>query len=331
MPCNIRRILNLLLGIVILTFILAGFPPGASAAPPGQKYREDGVLGLAPVSLPSYRQVCTGSTIPLTFQVKNVSPGLEIPLPVVEAMVTVTDDQGVIRAHVTNGAGSVSFYWPATKEGTLTFTVEAAKEYYLPASPLKIQIEVTPCRWALKVSFHEEYSVVSDFGLVVGATTQWSGGLTSKMGTGENPVREIELAGGSGQFQFYTSDQIAAPFHFSLDPQVSGEYSLKGKGTSDGREIRLNIGTDPVEYPKVITWKITDYSNQGITIKYQPPVTTSDGNGLFLELNKLNDLTFPVSGGIVNLDSGMSCYFFTPDRTKYNLSIMLYALSSDVY
>ena len=103
------------------------------------------------------------------------------------------------------------------------------------------------------------------------------------------------------------------------------------QGTSDGRTVKLDIGTNPVEYPKIVTLKLTDYSNRGIKVNYMPPAPTSDGNGLFIELNKLNDLTFPVSGGIVNLDSGMSCYFYTSDRTKYNLSIMLYALSSDTY
>ena len=331
MPSNLRRLANLVLGIVILAFILAGFPPAANAAPPGQKIWEDGVLGLTPGALPSYRQVCMGSSIPLTFLVKNVSPGLEFPLPVVEAMVTVTDNQGKIRSLTTSGAGVARFNWPTSKEGSINFTVEAKKEYYSPATPLKLQIEVKPCQWELKVSFHEEYSIVSDFKLVVGATTNWSGTLSSKLRGGEDAISDIELKGGSGAFQFYASDQIAAPFHFSLDPQVSGEYSLKLKGTSDGRNVQLNVGTDPVEYPKIVTFKVTDYSNRGITINYQPPAPTSDGNGLFLELNKLNDLTFPVSGGIITLDSGMSCYFYTPDRTKYGLSIMLYELSSDVY
>ena len=331
MPANMRRTANLVLGFLLLLFILAGFPPGTDAAPPGQKYREDGVLGIAPAALPPYRQVCMGSTIPLTFRVTNVSPSLEVALPVVEAMVTIRDDQGQIRAHVTNGAGVASFYWPTTREGTLNFTVEAEKEYYLPAQPVNIQIEVTPCQWVLKVSFHEEYSVVSDFGLVVGATTEWSGSLTSKQGSGEDAVREIELAGGSGEYQFYVSDQMTAPIHFSLDPAVSGPYSLKGEGTSDGREIHLNVGADPVGYNQLVTMKVTDYSNQNITINYQPPVPTSDGNGLFLELNGLNDLTFPVTGGIINRDTGNSCYFYLPERTQYDLRIMLYALTSDVY
>ena len=137
------------------------------------------------------------------------------------------------------------------------------------------------------------------------------------------------LQGGSGSYQFYVADQIQAPVHVSINPPVSGEYTLEVHGHSDGNTVQLEFRTTPLNYPKMVTMKVTDYSNRNIQVNYMPPAPTSDGNGLFLELNKLSTVTFPASGGVINLSSGMSCYFYTPDRTKYSLSIMLYMLQGD--
>lgn len=309
-----------------MLILLLGTAPVVQAAPPNQTVREDGILGIFPGSLPRGGQVCNGSSVPLTFFVKNISPGVEVPLPVVEAGVTVKDNQGITKAIVTNGAGVARFTWPTTHEGTLSFSVDATKTYYQPAQTFKFQVNVINCQWGMSIFFHEEYAIIKEVSLVVGATTTWHGSLKSEAGQGENPTGIISLLGGSGSWEFYAADQIQAPFHFSLDPPVSGDYNLNVSGTSDGRTVKLQLGTIPVSYPQMVAFKVTDYGPYDIQVNYAPPWPTSQGNGLFLELNKLSTLTFPASGGSISLDSGMSCYFLTPDRTKYSLTILFFPL-----
>jgi hypothetical protein len=316
--------------LLLLLIALAAAAPGtARAAPAEQVVREDGILGITPGSLPRSGKVCTGSSVRLTFFVKNISPGVEVPIPVNEGMVSVQDDQGRVRELLTNPAGVDSFSWPVNKDGPVNLTVTARKQFYKDAQPFKFSLQAAACKYALKISFHEEYAILKDVSLVVGATTDWRGTLQTTEGQGEDAPSEISLLGGSGSFQFYVADQIQAPFHFSLYPPVSGDYTLDVHGKSDGNTVRLEFTTTPVTYPQIVTMKVTDYSNRGIQVNYMPPAPTSNGNGLFLELNKLSSVTFPSSGGVINLDSGMSCYFFTPDRTKYSLSIMLYTLQGD--
>jgi hypothetical protein len=163
---------------------------------------------------------------------------------------------------------------------------------------------------------------------VVGATTTWKGTLKSGQANGDSLVSDISLEGGSGQYQFYAADQIQAPFHFSLYPPVLGDFNIKVNGTTDGHTVKLNLETIPVSYPNIVTMKVTDYSYRNIQVNYMPPTPTSSGNGLFLELNELSTVTFPASGGAISLSSGMTCYFYTPDRTKYSLTILLFPLKN---
>jgi hypothetical protein len=318
---------SLRIALITLLIMIFGTTSAVYAAPNSQIVREDGILGIFPGPLPNGRQVCNGGSLPLTFFVKNISPGMEVPLPVVEAGVTVTDDQGITKYILSNGAGMARFSWPTSKEGPLTLTVDATKTYYKPAQTLKLQVNVVNCQWALAIYFHEEYAILKEVSLVEGATTTWKGTLKSGQAQGENQISDISLEGGSGNYQFYVADQIQAPFHFSLYPPVSGDYNLNVKGTTDGSTVRLEFGTVPVSYPQIVTMKVTDYNpTMDIQVNYLPPAVTSNGNGMFLELNKLSTVTFPASGGAISLNSGMSCYFYTPDRTKYSLTIMLYPL-----
>jgi len=286
--------------------------------------RQDGILAVMPLHLPSRGQACLGSDIPMTFAVKNVAPGVEVPMPVVGATVTVRDDRGKVRALETNGAGIARFTWPADTEGQISFTVDAAKQFYKPAGTFSFRVQVAACQWALAVDFHEEYAIVSQVSLVVGADVRWRGMLTSTPGQGEDAVSDITLAGGTGTYQFYASDKIGAPFHFTLDPAISGPWDLHGKGQSDGRTVSLDLQTVAETYPEIVTLKVTDSSNRDIQVNFKPPVPLSGGNGLFIELNRLSQLTFPASGGVVSISSGMSCYFYTPNRTAYSLTIRLY-------
>jgi len=313
---------SLLLGLMLIQIL--GSQP-VSAGSPRQIIRENGILAITPGYMGGAREVCVGSSFRLVFLVNNASPGLEVPIPVAEAMVTVSDDQGNVRAQVTNAAGVSVINWPMKSTGTTLLTIKADKDTYQSAQPIRIQLKAINCKYGLSIFFHEEYAIIQDT-LVVGATTSWKGTLQSNTGQGEDPVSELSLLGGSGNYNFYVADYFKAPIHFFIDPPVSGEYSIQVKGTDDGNNVQLEIQTQPVGYPQLVTMSVVDYGPFNLTVNYKPPTPTSDGNGLFLELNKLNNLTFPASGGVVSISSGMSCYFYTPDRTKYSLVVMLYPL-----
>jgi len=320
-----RRI-HWLPGMLLIALLV--LQPGAGnqavlAAPDSQVVREDGILGLTPSSGVGRDKVCVGSTYTMGFAVDNISPGLEFPIPVVEAMVEVSDDQGNVRAQTTNGAGFAAIPWGIKSAGTINLTVKAQKTNYQSAKSLQLRLTAVECSYLLTISFLEEYSIIEDT-MVTGATTTWEGLLQSSKGQGEDPVEELSLAEGSyGEYKFYVADYFKAPIHFYLDPPVSGDYSVKVRGTNDGNTVKLEIGTNPVSYPRLLTMTFVDYGPNNITVNYKPPIGTGDGNGMFLELNKLNDLSFPASGGSISLSSGMSCYINYPDRTKYSLVITL--------
>lgn len=318
----------LIISLIIVSILIQ--LPGAKhafAASTGQVVRENGILGIFPGSMSGRNQVCVGGSYSLRFTINNISPGLEIPIPVVEAMVSVSDGQGNVRELVTNNGGVALIRWPVKSSGVINLTVQARKNTYKPAAPLEIQLKGINCDYGLSIHFQEEVAIIKEAKFVAGAVTSWRGTLKATTGQGEDPIQELSLAGGSGSYKFYVADEIPAPFHFTLDPPVGGDYSIRVRGTDDGNTIMLELGTNPVSYPQFLTMKVTDYSNRGIEVNYKPPVGTGSGNGLFLELNKLNNLTFPASGGVVSISSGMSCYLIYPDRTKYSLVIMLYPLN----
>jgi hypothetical protein len=297
----------------------------APDAGPNDPIREDGILGLAVLQSPRSGKVCAGASFPIGLRISNVSPGVEVPIPVAEAQVSVEDDQGLVREELTNGAGFIRFNWPANKDGQLRLTVTAKKQFYQPAAPVKLTVQVEPCQFGLRVSFHEEYSIVSEWVFVVGDRVDWRGTLRAKPGQGEDAASDIELAGGSGSYEFYCSDKIQAPLHWSIDPPVSGTWDMRVTGTLSQGTLRLEIGAAGETHPPVALFKLTDTTGQ-YQINYKPPAPMSNGNGLFLELNHLNQVSFPASGGVVNLDSGMSNFLYTDTRTIYSLSIMLFPL-----
>ena len=298
--------------------------PGVTRGP-NSPVREDGILGLQVLRFPRAGRVCSGASFEIGLRASNVSPGLEVPVPVVEAGVNVADDQGLIREQQTNGAGYVQFTWPANKDGPLNLTVTANKQFYLPAAAVKLSIMVEPCQFVLSVSFHEEYSIVSEWDFVVGDTVTWQGKLQATPGQGEDAPADIELVGGSGSYEFYCSDKIKAPLHWSIDPPVSGTWDMRVKGTLYQGILKLEIGAAGETHPPIALFKLTDTTGH-YQINYKPPAPMSNGNGMFLELNHLNQVSFPAAGGVVDLDSGMSNFLYTDTRTIYSLSIVLYSL-----
>jgi hypothetical protein len=244
-------------------------------------------------------------------------------MPVENAAVEASDGQGNIHYRVTNAAGSATINWPVTKPGEINLTVQARKEYYNSSEVLKLWLRVTECQWTLKIDFQEEYAIIKEVNMVVGATTHWTGDLKAGPPQGEESEREITLQNGNGEYAFYASDEIKAPLHVNLKDPVSGEYKLRLSGKNSGGQVSLNMGAVPVQYPPIVALELKDYSNRDIKVNYYPPVPTGRGNGLFLESNHLNDVTFPDSGGVIQLDSGMTCYLEMPDRTLYSLTITL--------
>ena len=326
------------MGRVLLVLLLAvGMPAPASAATdrgpepaadpaPADPIREDGILGLTALQLPRMGRVCLGESIAMAFSASNVSPGLEVPIPVVEAAVNVEDTQGRSRMLVTNGAGQARFSWPTEREGQIRFTVTADKTYYVAAKPLTFSVQVEPCQWVLAVDYREEFAIIGEVDFVVGAEVRWRGKVAITSTNADSGDSEVAIRGGTGTYQFYSSDKFQAPIHFSLDPAVSGTWGLQGDGRISAGLMSLDVGTTAESYPEMVFFKLTDYGPNNIQVKYKPPAPYLNGKGFFLEANKLSHLTFPTSGGAVTLGSGLATYFWTDERTAYSLSIMLYPL-----
>ncbi len=293
-----------------------------------QQTRELGTLSLDLTRNPRANNICVGESVPLTFSVKNAAMW-DFPPPVNEAMVEVSDGQGTSQARVTNAAGVATVYWPVKEARSYDLSVVARKTDYKSSAPVRLILQATDCKWSLRIDFQEEYAIIKEVGVVVGATTRWDGKLRALKPNPDSYDSEVELVGGSGEFKFYASDQIKAPVHISLKDPVSGEYKLRLNGTLSNGQLTLNMGAEPVQYPPVVPLEVKDYSNRDIQVKIYPPAPTSNGNGLFLESNKLNDVTFPAEGGVIHLDSGMSCYFYTEDRTLYSLTLTLYAVRGE--
>lgn len=323
-----RKIQQSLLVIIIFSFFQPALVMQVFASSSKQVTREYGKLELNITGVSRRHQVCVNQMLRLSFSVINGS--WDYILPVAEAMVDVSDDQGNSEARVTNEAGNVTIEWKVRKTGPINLTITAKKADYIPAQPLKLRLNAIDCQYVLRISFLEEYSIIED-SLVTGATVTWEGLLESKPGSGDNPwEEELSLAeGSSGEYKFYVGDYIKAPILFYLDPPVSGEYSLKVRGTNSGDKINLELSTNPVSYPKLLTMSVLDLGPNNIVVNYKPPIATSDGNGMFLESNKLNNLTFPASGGSISLSSGMSCFIFYPERTRYSLVISLAPYSKE--
>lgn len=155
---------------------------------------------MSALQLPRAGNVCIGAAISMTFGVSNVSPGLEVPLPVAEAMVNVTDDQGKVRETLTNGAGLARFNWSTERAGQVRFTVTSRKTFYQDAKPLTFSVQVEACDWAMVINYREEFAIISEVALVVGADVQWHGKVSITSTNGDSGVSEVEIRGGSGTY-----------------------------------------------------------------------------------------------------------------------------------
>jgi hypothetical protein len=332
---DVGRMGRLLLATVLAVGIAAQGPavsakvanPGPAQDPtPADPVREDGMLGLAALQLPRMGKICSGAAIPMLFGVSNVSPGLEIPLPVVEAGVSVADDQGKTRELLSNGAGLARFNWNTDRPGQIRFTVTARKTFYVDAKPLTFTVQVEPCQWAMSINYREEFAIISEVDMVVGAEVSWRGSVGITSTNGDSGTSEVEIRGGSGTYQFYASDKIKAPVHVSIDPPVSGVWDLRGDGSLVNGVLSLDVGTTEEPYPEMVFLKVTDSGPNNIQVKYKPPAPYLNGKGFFIEANKLSHMTFPTTGGAIELSSGLATYFWTDERTAYSLTILLYPL-----
>ncbi len=280
---------------------------------------------------PNAQNVCVGDSVPLDFLVLNNVDIPDVPPPVNWAMVEVKDDQGNVRAQVTNAAGNSTVYWPVTKAGYISLTAQATKTDYTASQPIRLALDATECRWYLKIEFQEEYPIIPEWNMVVGATTEWYGQLKVDKPHADSTSTKVELLGGSGEFNSYAADQIPAPFHFTLTDPISGDFPLQVEGYLSDGQLKLNMGVNPLQYAKLVHLELKDYSEYNIQVKYVPVLPTAEGNGMFLELNHLDNVTLPAEGGSIHLDHGMSCYFNLGDHSLYSLTITLMPIRGNQY
>lgn len=314
--------------LILLACLLLSIPMGGTAN--GQKIVERGYLRIFPGNLSGAMRICKDSEFLINLTVKNAPNGMDIPLPVMDANINIVDNTGRREAGVTGRDGLVRISWPTDKEGTFTLTATAQKHEYVSGPPFSFNIRVTSCGWEFGVRFLEEYYIVKESSLVVGAHTRWDGILRAGEAggdEGDGGLRKVELIDGMGSFEFYAQDQIEAPFHFSLETPVSGSWNLNASGTLQNDNLHLVFGEDAVSYPKVVNLKITDYSNEvsdrDLTVNFAPPVATGGGNGLLLTLNQIMSADFPASGGEITRTSGMGIYFQLSEVSKYSLLLYL--------
>jgi len=319
-----RQVLRLfLLGLIFLsTTASSSFP---------QKTQWWGTLSLDLIRNPNAKNVCVGDSIPLDFLVLNNVDIPDVPPPVYWAMVEVKDDQGKVRAQATNAAGNSTVYWPVTKQGYIMLTAQATKTDYTSSQPIRIGLNATECRWYLKIEFQEEYSIIKEWNMVVGATTEWNGQLKVDKPQADSTQTKVQLLGGSGEYNSYAADQIPAPFHFTLTDPISGDFPLQVEGSLSNDPLKLYMGLQPLAYAKTVHLELKDYSEYNIQVFYVPELPTSEGNGMFLASNKLDTVTLPAEGGSIHLDSGMSCYFNLGVPSLYSLTITLQPIQGNQY
>jgi hypothetical protein len=320
-----RSSFRIWLAPVLLTFLFA-----SAWIPAAQKLNNsEGTLKLYETNRLDYLRVCRHSKLFIEMIVKN-DLIMEIPFPVEDAIVQITDSSGNRNSDFTNSMGRARIYWPTDKIGELTLTATASKKGHNDAAPRSFPVRVIECEWLLDVQFREEYEIVEDSTLVVGAQINWTGRLEGMPDRGEDETRmigNVNIMGGGGSYRMYAYDQIQAPFHFTMVPEVAGPYNVVGGGTTDGRTVELELGSEPLEYPAVVNLKIDDYSDRNIQVHYLPPVATGGGNGMIFDLNRLTRFTFPVEGGSVSYESGYDMFYQNLPRKEYMITVRLRAFT----
>ena len=199
--------------------------------------------------------------------------------------------------------------------------MRADKEGYDQEGPEEFRIRVEPCRWDLAVDYTEEYAIITEASMVVGAEVHWVGTVTPAnpdAPQGDEPLK-IE---GSGTYAAYAKDQIKAPIHVSLEPAVSGSYDIEWEGSIEFGDVRIRVKSVTTTFPKMVFIKLTDYTNQ-YQINYKPPAPWVGTDGNIFTVNQATNLKYSLRGGVVRVSNGPPSFFYTPDQTAWSLSIRL--------
>jgi hypothetical protein len=328
----VESLARVLLALLLVLLPAAGGPAGSPppvhadaspAVPDPIRMTEDRIATIEPVRLPAANRVCTGATFPVVLRVEQGNLD-RAPIPIAGARVEVKDDAGNSRSGWTNGAGTVSFTWPAPGDDAdeINLTAAATKEGYATDEPFAFHAKVEDCRWLLKIDYREEYAIIGEVSMVVGAEVHWRGSVRVADTGSESDPDKLTVEG-SGDYAFYASDRIQAPIHVSLDPEVAGPYDLDIEGKLELGDVRLSVSTGGSNsFPAMAYLKLTDYTGT-YQVNYKPPTPYITTNGAFIEANGLTRLRFKEGRGVITRSSGVPVFFWTDERTAYEITIEL--------
>jgi hypothetical protein len=298
-------------------------PQGRTGSPPtpdGIRLTEDAIVGVEIVRIPRGNLACKGAPMSMTF--RAVQENLDLPpIPIFAAAIELTDDKGTSKRGWTDSAGLVTITWPANRTGEINFTVRADKEGYDQEGAEEFRIRVEPCRWDLTVDYTEEYAIITEASMVVGAEVHWVGTVRPANPDaleGDAPLK-IE---GAGTYAAYAKDQIKAPLHVSLEPAVSGSYDIDWEGSIEFGDVLIKVKSVTATFPAMVFIKLTDYTNQ-YQINYKPPAPWIGTDGNIFTVNQATSLKYSLWGGVVRVGNGPPSFFYTPDQTAWSLSIRL--------
>ena len=298
-------------------------PQGRTGSPPkpdGIRVTEDQIVGVEIVRLPRGQLACKGAPMPMTF--RAAQDNLELPpIPIFGAAIELTDDKGTSKRGWTDSAGLTTITWPADRTDEINFTVRADKEGYEQGAAEEFRIRVEPCRWDLTVDYREEYAIMSEVSMVVGAELHWVGTVKPANPDAPQGAETLKIEG-SGTYAAYAKDQIKAPLHVSLEPTVSGSYDIEWEGTIEFGELFLKVKSVSATFPKMVFIKLTDYTNQ-YQVNYKPPTPWLVTDGNVFAVNQASSLQFALGGGYVQVRNGPPSFFYTPDKTEWDLTIQL--------
>jgi hypothetical protein len=287
----------------------------------GIRLTEDPIVGADIVRLPRGQKGCLGTPMTMTFAA--VQDNLDAPgLPIFGAAIELTAEDGTSKREWTDSAGLATFTWPADKKGEINFSVRADKEGYDADGPEEFRLRVEPCRWDLSVDYREEYAIIDEAAMVVGAEVHWVG--TVRPADPDAPQgAEALIVEGTGTWAAYAKDQIKAPIHTSLDPEASGSYDLEWDARIEFGALLLDLKSVKANFPAMTYIKLTDYTNH-YQINYKPPTPWVLTDGDVLKSNGLSHTEYPdLGGGVFYEYAGPPNFFYTPNRTEYSLRFWL--------
>lgn len=266
---------------------------------------------------PQSKTICSNTKMDFGFLITDED--LWVPVPA--AQITLTDQSsGATFSGSSSASGTASISLNFVEQGTAKIKVTVSKDGYLPDSK-DFTYDVIPCKWLLHFSWIEEYSIMEgSTDPKAGAAFAWEGIITLKNGQANSGTAEITSQTKEGAYRFFLRNQWIKPIDITLEPAVSGQYTLLASGTLQGDWLNLHLETLPLIIPNQVKLKLTDVSGQ-YQINYLPPVPVLDNKGQCLEVNKLQDFQLPASGG-----SGIyvtkACFLGVPDHADLTIFIL---------